>query len=648
MTKALISSIDSNRLLRQCLVGLLFLFSISAFGGQLRERYVESNDQQYVMDLSTGLIWTRCYAGGKYQNGRCSTNALPLKRAELAGYLKNNLPPGWRIPTTKEVASLVVCKSREDGKVDLDDYFKRKLTFDERFGFFRTVGSNSFPYACSDDKLGEIDFWAFPKRSSSNNTELDGIWTFDTYPESGYDKYYSFELFYKKPYFRDQYVHCGPGGCFGAGRQVFLAVIHVSELQSKMDFIGLSSNNLQTLAAKIPPSTLVWKASGVSTSMAVKIELPWPIQPIASVLTSAVGISIEVDTNNIPAPPAVPILSNFIKVLPEATKGEFETTANFEARRSQEKLSAERKAETDYRSALDNYQLQLTQREQRLKIIEKEQESPEYYRQKLLQSWGKLGAVMLGDPVLTDIRYDADQQEFIAVLKSTIGNFEKEIRAPVAIKYAESMKANLISGKIAPKVEFQFPSMAVSWTLVENEAQRAKRFSDANSSISVLEALIIEFPDTVESKAARSRIFTLPKTSKELAETINRNQLWAEANEGRKRLAILQKSEFDKATRSNSSYAYQEFLDSFGGPDSQKYVARAIKAKGLAQINEAIEQRNAQAQWERDRPRREANAMCQMQKQTCIASCPVNRYSDGSVMGPEYSCKNRCEAVSCN
>lgn len=39
---------------------------------------------------------------------------------------------------------------------------------------------------------------------------------------------------------------------------------------------------------------------------------------------------------------------------------------------------------------------------------------------------------------------------------------------------------------------------------------------------------------------------------------------------------------------------------------------------------------------------------CEAQKMTCIASCPVNRYSDGSVMGPENSCKRRCESVSCS
>lgn len=49
-----------------------------------------------------------------------------------------------------------------------------------------------------------------------------------------------------------------------------------------------------------------------------------------------------------------------------------------------------------------------------------------------------------------------------------------------------------------------------------------------------------------------------------------------------------------------------------------------------------------------ERQARQTQQLCRAQIATCIASCPVNRYSDGAVMGPEYSCRNRCESVSCN
>lgn len=43
-----------------------------------------------------------------------------------------------------------------------------------------------------------------------------------------------------------------------------------------------------------------------------------------------------------------------------------------------------------------------------------------------------------------------------------------------------------------------------------------------------------------------------------------------------------------------------------------------------------------------------ARQLCELQKKTCIASCPVIRYSDGSIMKPDSSCTGRCESVSCN
>lgn len=53
---------------------------------------------------------------------------------------------------------------------------------------------------------------------------------------------------------------------------------------------------------------------------------------------------------------------------------------------------------------------------------------------------------------------------------------------------------------------------------------------------------------------------------------------------------------------------------------------------------------------ERDRQRiiHGLAGQCEAQKKTCLASCPVDRYSDGSIIGPEYSCRKRCESVSCN
>jgi hypothetical protein len=653
-----------KRSLSQIVVAAATLFvSQAVLAGTINGRFLESNDKAYVMDLTTGLIWTRCLVGTKYQNGTCVGQPKSFTREEALSYIHSTLP-GWRIPSTKEAASLVECDSREDGAILNDPAYKnsafnvwngKRLSFDEQFGFFVIKGDNFFPHACSgSSSLGHANTSAFPITKPQSQYHYNyGLWTSNIFGnDQHYPEYYSFEIFDSTPYFRVHYVYCGPGGCYGGGHSELMAVVHESELSGTVLFDALSPQNLQQLASKIPPTTLVWKSSNGSTALQSKLQFPYGSPSMERLMEFGVHELVVADVAAIPAVPSLPVRTDFVANAAVSPKGEFETTAAYEERRKQGEIEAEGNAEKKYQDALNNYQLTLKQHEQRLKQLEGDQASPQYYRQKLLQAWENLAPTILGNPVLTDIRYDADKQEFLATLRSTVGNFSKEISAPVPLEKAAKLKPDLVSGKLAPKVEFEFPSMSVTWSLVENAALRAKKF-DAATTVGELENLIREYPDSVEAKSARTRLFKVAKNSKELAAAIERNRAWPEAAVATQLLRETQEEEFQKARTDNSSWSYDQFLENFGGSDPKKLVAQAHKARSNAKVREDQQARESQAQWERDRPAREAREraqnLCRAQINTCIASCPqIWGELSKSYIGPDYACKSQCESVSCN
>ena len=191
--------------------------------------------------------------------------------------------------------------------------------------------------------------------------------------------------------------------------------------------------------------------------------------------------------------------------------------------------------------------------------------------------------------------------------------------------------------------------MVVTWELVENSALRRKKFEQSTTT-SLLESFIKEYPDSAEGIMARSNIFKMADTSKEISILIEKYHSWPEAADANKTLRELQDSEFKKARHEDSVWGYERFIDNFGGTDQRKYIEQAQKLMQTAKARDAQIARDAQEQWERDRPRREARDLCRAQVNTCVASCP-RAWSDTFktyLEFPDYSCKSRCETVTCD
>lgn len=74
------------------------------------EQFVDVNDG-YVIDVKTGLMWSKCLFGQHYENGQCTgipeevnTWSAALKSSEQVGIAGFN---DWRLPNVKELASIV-------------------------------------------------------------------------------------------------------------------------------------------------------------------------------------------------------------------------------------------------------------------------------------------------------------------------------------------------------------------------------------------------------------------------------------------------------------------------------------------------------------------------------------------------------------
>ena len=71
-----------------------------------------------ILDTDSRLIWTRCALGEVWNGSFCDGMAREVTLAEAP----QAAPEGWRVPSIRELASLVHCSSgRFSGKTDIHD-----------------------------------------------------------------------------------------------------------------------------------------------------------------------------------------------------------------------------------------------------------------------------------------------------------------------------------------------------------------------------------------------------------------------------------------------------------------------------------------------------------------------------------------------
>jgi hypothetical protein len=524
--------------------GLLLAVCFSALASAAQASgFVFNKAGDEVLDLSTGWVWMRCSLGQRWNGQTCVGTVQTFTFNDAAAATRSQ--SGWVIPSVAQLVSLRVCSAKEDGRL-VSVQGQGGGTFKQYCGkgsVIPTINTSVFPLTPS------ATFWT----STFHQGSTRDIWV----------------------------VHSDGGGLFydysSASNPVRL--VRVARYLGAESVWAYVLGRTMPKQADFPPE--VWGQGAALEQSLGDVALPWEPKSTGKTLalpSNASAVDLQKMAANLktlaladiyhapvlatggasPAKLAEPVREAFQpRPVSIPAKGEFETTAAFDARKQEAEKSAKDKAEQAYQSALRDFGAEQQQQAKQeadnaaaRAQAEARKTDPQAYRSALLKAWAVVTTAQLGDPVLQNIAYDADRQVFTAKLLGSHGVLVGDVTAPVPLAQAPAFKADLLSGKIAPKVTFAYPSMRLDWALIENSAQRSARFASAQNSISDLEALMREFPNAPEVGAAKRRVQTLiaqefsrANTSTQLQSVLNQYPNSADAPAARKRVEQLRLAE---------------------------------------------------------------------------------------------------------
>lgn len=120
-------------------------------------RYTPSPDGQEISDSKTGLVWRRCAEGMDWKAITCVNKAVFLNFFGAEARAKTAAASGqpWRLPTMKELSSIVAVREAEEGKAAIDPV-AFPATPVARFWSSSSVGRGYFMYvAFTEGSAGE-------------------------------------------------------------------------------------------------------------------------------------------------------------------------------------------------------------------------------------------------------------------------------------------------------------------------------------------------------------------------------------------------------------------------------------------------------------------------------------------------------------
>ena len=136
---------------------MLCLAALVSTQGFAQERYTASADNQEVIDGKTGLIWRRCAEGMNWKGKTCTGQAVFVTQGDAVARAKASVSPGqeWRLPSMKELSSIVAVREADVGKAAIDPV-AFPATPVARFWSSSSVGTGYFMYvAFSEGSAGE-------------------------------------------------------------------------------------------------------------------------------------------------------------------------------------------------------------------------------------------------------------------------------------------------------------------------------------------------------------------------------------------------------------------------------------------------------------------------------------------------------------
>ena len=136
---------------------ILYLAGLAPAQVFAQERYTPSADNQEVTDSKTSLIWRRCSEGMSWKGRTCAGQGVFVTQADAVARAKALSAPGqeWRLPTMKELSSIVAVREADVGKAAIDPVVF-PATPVARFWSSSSVGTGYFMYvAFSEGSAGE-------------------------------------------------------------------------------------------------------------------------------------------------------------------------------------------------------------------------------------------------------------------------------------------------------------------------------------------------------------------------------------------------------------------------------------------------------------------------------------------------------------
>ncbi len=144
--------------LRAKIFGLfVFLGSLALAPAMAAPRYTPSPDGQEISDSKTGLVWRRCAEGMDWKGNTCVNTAVFSNFFGAEARAKAVAASGkpWRLPTIKELSSIVAVREAEEGKAAIDP-LAFPATPAARFWSSSSVGRGYFMYvAFTEGSVGE-------------------------------------------------------------------------------------------------------------------------------------------------------------------------------------------------------------------------------------------------------------------------------------------------------------------------------------------------------------------------------------------------------------------------------------------------------------------------------------------------------------
>lgn len=100
----------------------MLLLSAACFQASAQERYTPSSDGDEITDSKTGLIWRRCAEGMTWKKTTCVGKATFANQAQAVTLAKAqiNKDEAWRLPTLKELNSILAVREIDVGKAAID------------------------------------------------------------------------------------------------------------------------------------------------------------------------------------------------------------------------------------------------------------------------------------------------------------------------------------------------------------------------------------------------------------------------------------------------------------------------------------------------------------------------------------------------